>query len=376
MAGAFAGGAPVAEAVPAWVEGDYVPGRDDAELRDLAALAEGAAYDRAEFVEWQYRQNPAGPARIKLARDRATGMLAGQFVVIPLRVRFGDRVVVAGQALNVLTHPAYRRQGIFAGLAEAALARCRVDGLAFTLGFPNPPAYEGYMRRLGFVDLGTLPLLIRPLRPNRLVRRRLPVAPAADLLAWLWRACVDIVACEGTPPGEITIERITRFPEGVNVLDKAAGARFRVLGVRDAAYLNWRFCAKPSGQYDCRLARDGDRILAYAVGALYTDGGARRGRIVDALSDGSALGLAGLERLVAQIVDDQRGAGAELATTSVPHRAAEARAFRRAGFFPYPKRLFPNGWVVIVRAHSDAIPERDLYRLENWYLTFADADTT
>lgn len=376
MAGTFHGGAPVPEAPSKWVEDNYVPGRDDAELRDLASLEDGAPYRCGEFVEWQYRRNPAGPARVRLARDRATGTLAGQFVVLPLRIRHRDRVLAAGEALNVLTHPGYRRQGIFVGLAEAAFSRCHADGLAFTLGFPNPPAYEGYMRRMGFVDAGRLPLLVRPLRPSGLIRRHLPAGPIADLLAWLWTTCVDAVAKKGTPPGEVTVERVSRFPEGVDVLDQAAGTRFAIMGVRDAAHLNWRFCTKPSGRYDCRLARAGDRVLAYAVGALYAEGGVWRGRIADALSDGSAQGVAALEWLVAQIVDDQRDAGAEVVTASVPPHAAEARAFRRAGFFQYPMRLFPNGWVVILRAHTDAIPERELYNLDNWYLTFADSDTT
>jgi hypothetical protein len=88
------------------------------------------------------------------------------------------------------------------------------------------------------------------------------------------------------------------------------------------------------------------------------------------------MGLAALEQLLAEILGDQRRAGAELSTAAVPRHAAEAKAFQHAGFFPYPRHLFPNRWTVILRAHTDAIPQDELCRLENWYLTFADADTT
>lgn len=361
-----------------WTCEDAVLGRDDEALRTLAGFEDGAAYAEPGFADWQYRRNPAGPARITLARDPANGALAGQFVMVPFRVRYRQEVHLAGLALNVLTHPAYRRRGVFAGLATSAFARCREEGLVFMLGFPNPPAYEGYIQRLGCADLGRLAVMLRPLAPERLLRRRLGIDVVADRLARLWLARVDTGAerAAAAGPDGMVVERLDRFPAAVNLLDRAAGARFPIMVVRDAGYLNWRFCDKPSVAYDCRAARVGGRLLAYAVGSLYREGGGLRGRIVDALSDGSAAGVAALGRLAREIVADQRRAGGELASVAVPPHAAEAEAFRQAGFQPYPRRLFPNGWVMIVRAHTGAIPPAELTHQKSWYLTFADADTT
>lgn len=125
------------------------------------------------YLKWQYELNPVGPAMIQLARDIKTDQLAGQYVVIPMRFQANNKALSAALSLNTFTRQIYTGQGIFPGLAKAVYQDCADQGMAFCYGFPNSNSYQGFTKKLGFTDLGNVPLLLRPLNPKSLIKKKL-----------------------------------------------------------------------------------------------------------------------------------------------------------------------------------------------------------
>lgn len=155
-----------------WKAVKYLP-ENLAETIDLTREYYGDSWiSDPGFLKWQYEDNPAGPAVIQLARDVETDQLAGQNVVIPMRFKTDDKTVNGTLCLNILTREAYCGQGIFTGLAKPVYQDCAEQGLEFCYAFPNPNSYPGFIRKLGFTDLGSVPLLLLPLNPKALVQKK------------------------------------------------------------------------------------------------------------------------------------------------------------------------------------------------------------
>jgi len=160
-----------------WTSTQYRP-ENLLETIDMTREHYGSSWiSDSDFLRWQYEANPAGPAVIHLARDTKTHWLAGQNVVIPMRFKTKDRPsdqpIKGTLCLNILTRKAYHGQGIFTGLAEPVYQDCIEQGLEFCYAFPNPNSYPGFIRKLGFTDLGSVPLLLRPLDPKAIIQQKI-----------------------------------------------------------------------------------------------------------------------------------------------------------------------------------------------------------
>lgn len=65
------------------------------------------------FLEHEYFENGAGKAFIKLAYDEENQKLAGQYIVIPMKMKIMSTEYPVILSLNTLTREAYRGQKIF-----------------------------------------------------------------------------------------------------------------------------------------------------------------------------------------------------------------------------------------------------------------------
>ena len=111
------------------------------------------------------------------------GEPAGAVGVLPWGVRYGDRVEVAGQMVDVATGNAHRGRGLFVRLAEQAREVCEFAGVGFLFGFPNEAAYPIWINKLGyehFHDLVEFRLPVRTFWAERVARRATFLAPAYE----------------------------------------------------------------------------------------------------------------------------------------------------------------------------------------------------
>jgi GNAT superfamily N-acetyltransferase len=176
------------------------PARRD-EFLALMQETYGTAMTAAEF-DWWFDRNPAGPRILNEARDddgAPLGVLAMTFA----RMSHG----LAAFAVHAVTTPAARGRGVFSALELQNEEQAAEAGAPWALGFTNPMAGPILVGRLGWEDVTSLRIWIRP---KRLPRRRggLRVRPH--------------------------VERFT----GVREL---SGHHI----VRDPEYLNWRYADSP-----------------------------------------------------------------------------------------------------------------------------------
>jgi GNAT superfamily N-acetyltransferase len=106
------------------------------------------------YLDWLYIENPAGSVIGFDAWDNDT--LAGTYVCIPTWIVRNGHKVKALLSLNTATHENYRGQGLFTQLANATYEAAKLAGYSAVYGVANANSIGGFIRKLGFTDIGGL----------------------------------------------------------------------------------------------------------------------------------------------------------------------------------------------------------------------------
>ncbi len=322
-------------------------------------------------LRWRYDEGPHGSATSFVTRS-AQGQAVSGYACSPRRMLHrGDDATLAavGQTGDVMTHPDWRKRGLFSGLDRAALAETRERGWPLVFGLPNRRSAHIFLE-LGWERVGSVRPWTFVLRADEAARemRRREGRLKALLTPLGARAGRTARAALGAAAAGLEVRPLARFPDEVEALSREVEASFGAMVRRDAAYLDWRFARCPSGLHRCLGVFDAaGRLVSYAV-VQVPRAGAANGYLVDVLArdDGAlkaAIG-AGLERL--------EESGASVVEATAMDGSWWSRRLEENGFLP-PKE--ENHLIVILYVHEADHPLAAAARdPEQWYFTDGDRD--
>ena len=112
----------------------------------------------AEF-DWWFDRNPAGPRILNEARDD-DGTALGALAMSCARMSQG----LAAFAVHAVTTPAARGRGVFSTLELHNEQEAARAGASWALGFTNPMAGPILVGKLGWEDVTSLRIWVRPKR--------------------------------------------------------------------------------------------------------------------------------------------------------------------------------------------------------------------
>ncbi|MBW2529361.1 MAG: GNAT family N-acetyltransferase [Deltaproteobacteria bacterium] len=326
-----------------------------------------------EYYDWQYRRNPAGPAVIRLAVDeRDSDKLAGIYVVIPIDLVCRGETVSAALSLNTLTDANYRRQRIFTELAQETYDLCAERGLHAVVGYPNPNSYPGFVKRLGFRDIGDIPLLLRALSPSRILEKKLPVAGLRRALGRVTSYGDRLFQVRSR--SDAGVETLDEFDSGFDEFGDHLAGRFPLLVKRSAAFLNWRYLDHPF-DYRVLVVRDAGLVSGFIAYRCVPFADMQCGMILDFAVRGSSAGSrAGLRLLRAALAEMTSRECDLVGALALPHTAENA-LLRRSGFLPCPAKLKPQPFPYIVRKNTTGFDfGLDVFDIQNWFVAIGDYD--
>lgn len=322
-----------------------------------------------EFLQHQYFENPAGDALIDLAVDAENGRLAGQHSVWPMRYLVFGKDMVCGHSLNVLTNQAYRGQGVFSSLAEATFKQQQKLRHAFCYGTPNPNSYPGFIKKLGFKELGRMPLMLRPLKPSHMVREFLH----SGALAVLAKLGDPFFRVSGDQKHDVAVLPVTK--EHLELVDRfwdAVQGKYPVMNIRDGAFVRFRYLDMPRRTYFPYLALENGEPVCFAVGRIMEVAGMQCAMLADFLfADGHA---AAAEELLRKLLRNMQQQGASLAGCLMFGHTQESAVLKKLGFFRCPKRLEPQPFPLILRLFDPSLEDKGIYDVKNWFFTMGDYD--
>ncbi len=223
-------------------------------------------------LEWYYRNNPEGTPLTVFLNQVGTEEAVGVAAIGPRRVRFGTYTLQAGALVDFVTLPEHRT--FFPAMfLQREMRRRALGKYTVVFGFPNANS-QPIVRRVGYRCVGQMIRRTRVLRSSTYLAKYLP--------GWLSRiagAVVDAsrwtaLRIHGLGENDFQYTWQGRADETFDGLwQRTAGANV-VMGVRDAAFLNWRFADMQSKSFRFFTMKSfADRsLIAYAV--CSADGGA------------------------------------------------------------------------------------------------------
>ncbi len=236
-------------APPAWQPRFFEPGDEERVVRMLTAAfgtwpRGEVSVSPVEHLRWKLASHPSAAA-LCVVTEHEDEVVGWQGYWLQ-QVKLDDQELLSRHAVDFSVHPEYQRMGI----KMAMRTRAQVDNPRrnFALHFDpasGHPAFVHMRQKSGTAARRRMAQRVeaRVLRVGRLV--------AADGEAAAW-----------------SVRSVAAFDERVDALWEAASKQFRLMVVRRAAYLNWRYADLRGGNYTIKVAEQDGRILGYVVSRL------------------------------------------------------------------------------------------------------------
>ena len=285
----------------------------------------------ADFYRWKHLSSPFGTSPGLLAEH--DGRVVGVRLFLRWELSTGGRTLRAVRAVDTATDPAYQGRGIFRRLTMDLLESLdRDDDVDLVFNTPNGNSRPGYLK-MGWHEVGTLPVRLHPVRPLRLLRHAR--SAAADTAAATHGALPG-------PSGSATTLGLAPFEPVADVLRDRAEAVEQLL--RDSTpppglhtplttdYLRWRYADAPLLDYRCLTVEVAGRLAGLAIGRMR-----RRGDLVE-LTVGEVITAGGSRSVTRKVLRRLRRSGADHITLCVPSGSTTERDALGSGYLVVPGR--------------------------------------
>jgi GNAT superfamily N-acetyltransferase len=274
-----------------------------------ASLGGGPGGRRApELFRWKHLESPFGPSFMLVAEQEAR--LVGLRAFMRWRFVAGGRAVRAARPVDTATHPDFQGQGIFTRLTRALLEL--VDGqVDLVFNTPNAKSGPGYLK-MGWSEVGRMPVRVAPRRPLRLLGRLRPGAALPDPPPVL------------APPASLALERA----DEVTALLGREPAVPGLATPRDLAYLRWRYGAAPLLGYRAVTEERGEELAGLAIFRVHPRGRRWETTVAEVLAGGDRRTA---RRLLLRVAAAAR---VDHLTLHTPRRSPLAGAAAASGFLP------------------------------------------
>jgi hypothetical protein len=299
-----------------------------------------------------------------VAAARVGDEIVGTLGYLPVRMRVHGREVLATQQVDVAIMAGHRGGGIYFQLASAMREEVTRRGSTFGFGFATDQTRALSTEFLGFDLIGPVHRLAKVLdyghyAGSLLGRRAARMARRVTASARRGRYA--------SRPRAGNIAAVDRFDEPFDGL--AAGLTpARIMVIRDAAYLNWRYVDCPTVAYGRYAARTEAAVSGFVVFHAYQADGVIRG-IIDELvcspDDPDTV-----EQLVTAALSDLTAAGAVNAVCWLPAWHPLAARLRALGFRDREAR----NELIVYRPKSTRSELVHLTEERHWYYTHGDSD--
>jgi hypothetical protein len=287
-----------------------------------------------------------------------------QYAGIPVRFALSHTTVTSMISVDTMTAPQFRRRGLLTKVATRAYDAWRDAGIAFVLGLPNEQ-WGSRAAALGWQPLFPLRWMVRPLRPEALLARRLklPLLRRASVVSAAWNRLSNL-RLRRDPA--LQTESIQRADEVFDQIWRHCKADWMFSTVRDRHWINWRFLSSPSQTYEMIVARRAGNAVGYSAHRIVTTAQGTYGQLADLYV--ARADTAARDTLLAMLLETLHSADAEsLYTLAIPG-TQNFHWLRRAGFFP--RHAFSVQMVPLsARLPMDLLRDRS-----RWNLSGADFD--
>ena len=188
-----------------------------------------------------------------VCKSKENEEIAGHLGVIPVSIKIKDGSYKAVWGRDMIAPPKWRKKGVASFLFTTAMEETRDSAALFLLGGANDYAVAIY-KKLGFVHLGYIPLYVRAVSFNTVLRKFIGNKFLRDLLELLSRTMINVFymffkLISPTGRKSLRMIEITGFDSTFDVLWSKVSPLFPIIVSRDSKSLTWRFIEQPYWNY-------------------------------------------------------------------------------------------------------------------------------
>lgn len=328
----------------------------------------GTASESDAHYRWKFHTPFAGASTREYAGTE-DGALIAYYAALPYRYSMEGSERLAGMVCDVMTHPRMRGKGVFTKIGGYATAMLAQSGFDFTTGYPiRPEVIPGHLKA-GWHIVQRLPLYMKLLRANDLLRsRNIPSALAVPANACLavGRAFSLLRTARGYSFEILDRPRFLALDDYQDFASRWRAAIKNAL-IKDFRFWQWRTGA-PETSYEFITVRD-------AQGRLVCTSTVRATVLQDVRTLG-VLDLAILPDHLGALASFDAGArevarrhDSQVVAMMIAPYWAKTYGLWRFGFFPTPA-VFS----VIVKILNEDLNIKAFEREQDWHLMWIDSD--
>lgn len=223
-------------------------------------------FDHARRFEWLYRNNPAGRGWTWFVCEPGSQSVVGVASVFSRVMWVSGRKMLCGQIGDFAIDSNYRSLGPAMLLQRATFEPVNQGTLAFCYDCPPHEAGMSTFRRLGMRPNCHTQRLVRPLRADHFVEKRLGVNFFSKSVAATGNVILRTMARRRNANKnlEITIHAC-RFDAEFDELEERTKSQDSICSRRSSADLNWRYRDNPLHEYQVLTARVHGQLSGFAV---------------------------------------------------------------------------------------------------------------
>lgn len=238
--------------------------------------------DHARRFAWFYLDNPMGPGRCWLLRQRSTGMIVGTAGLGLRRFHAGKDTLLGGLASDFAVAKQHRT-ALPALLLQRAVLDQLKDDLALIYTFPNARSMPIF-KRVGYRMIGAPQRWVKVLRVKDYLAKRAAVGWAAPVLGPVLDAARAALSTETWRSANgWKLRPVQSIDDRVNPLVERGLGNLSIYSDRSPQYLDWRYLRDPLRRFQVFQLESADgQLHGLAVGLLRADG---EFRIIDLVAD-------------------------------------------------------------------------------------------
>ncbi|MGL4831474.1 MAG: GNAT family N-acetyltransferase [Propionibacteriaceae bacterium] len=344
---------------------------DFADFAELERVSFGEDMNLDEPMhQWLFEANPDNPVPGTMMYVMREGerMIAADGL-IPQRLQIGAKTYLAAHSVKSMTHPDFKRQGIFTTMTNYSIEQARQSGVDIIIGLANANSYPAYVK-FNYLTIFERTFMVKPLRLTSFLAQRLPspVTSLATIGNAVFRAVTPLSRKPRLPKG-MTVELAASVPAEVDSLWESVRSSFDCLLVRDYRYLNHRYNERPDAHYETILLRDSGRLIGLAV-VRFADAASRKvASVVEFLCDPTS---AKIIDVLARVVSWQADLhGCDYLVLGVGGHGKTERRLKRLGFV---SRSNSRNNMMIALILNDEIQPDQINGFERWHITQGDGE--
>jgi len=352
-----------------WLVRGYQEG-DEEQIFELVKAVYGKKVPEKERWlkgwKWMFVDNPDNSSMIWLAEHDSK--IVGQYPAIIETLKVEDKIIKGAQLIDTMTHPQYRRQGIFSTLGEKALTELENGETHLVYCFPTQEVYPLHIKSR-WLNVCAFQVMIKPLNLKNILQKYFV---RNRLLLNIFTSCGNraikaFFRSKKVPDDDMSkVREVTSFDDRINEFWNTISDDYNIIRIRDKKYLNWRYVDMPNADYTIYVAEEEDEICGYIVLGCKNEAGLAWGHIYDILA------LTGREDiiqcLIAKAVKYFSGKKVDVISTKMVANEVYRKSFLRNGFIP---RFRFKGRFIAYNASTE-LSDEFLKNPKNWFIQQGD----